>query len=432
MLVNIVDDINQLFYARVFPMRKNGFTLLEMIITLAIMGVAMMSVIKYKERGVDEARRQLISNAIFSEINGLLTFVAEEKVLAIVAGKEKEITNPLYGSAIEKPYTNRTSNRGLNDALSTQHNEFIDWGAGSNIRKFFTRNTCVATGTGAKYNFVNDYIPCAEPAILANSDLRINRIDFVGANAHIGSKIQRVDFILDFDKLGNGSTYYFANYLNNLEAAAEKYSISIMETNVIEKAGNTSATWRLVKVAGKAVTLTNLAENLSALDRTKNYGIRLSVNPNIGKFLRTDGRVGTDKLCWNIDRKMSGPCLIADDSGNSLVLKKGSATTHSGPALCWDLNTKTNKLCLSQEPGKDKEGKEATLLELKDTAGQRATLLANVLVEDSSIVSPKTKILRTIPSTAYASFSNSTENFLVIPNPGGYVGNVTAEEGESN
>ncbi|HAL9766327.1 TPA: prepilin-type N-terminal cleavage/methylation domain-containing protein, partial [Escherichia coli] len=41
-------------------MKMRGFTLLEMIITLAIMGVGMISVIKYKEKEADEARRQII------------------------------------------------------------------------------------------------------------------------------------------------------------------------------------------------------------------------------------------------------------------------------------------------------------------------------------------------------------------------------------
>ncbi|WP_140438788.1 type II secretion system protein, partial [Escherichia coli] len=61
-------------------MKMRGFTLLEMIITLAIMGVGMISVIKYKEKEADEARRQIISDALISEVAGIVDFVAEEQI----------------------------------------------------------------------------------------------------------------------------------------------------------------------------------------------------------------------------------------------------------------------------------------------------------------------------------------------------------------
>ncbi|EMF1442865.1 type II secretion system protein, partial [Escherichia coli] len=100
-------------------MRIRGFTLLEMIVTLAIMGVAMISVIKYKEKEADESRRQIISDALLSEISGLIDFVAQEEISIIENGVEKEIVNPLYDSTAGKPYINRTNNKDLNDALST-------------------------------------------------------------------------------------------------------------------------------------------------------------------------------------------------------------------------------------------------------------------------------------------------------------------------
>lgn len=65
----------------------------------------------------------------------------------------------------------------------------------------------------------------------------------------------------------------------------------------------------------------------------------MSIDPNLGKFLRADGRIGADKLCWNIDSKMSGPCLAADNSGNNLVLTKGKGASNNEPGICWDLET---------------------------------------------------------------------------------------------
>ncbi|EGJ6525029.1 prepilin-type N-terminal cleavage/methylation domain-containing protein, partial [Escherichia coli] len=77
-------------------MKMKGFTLLEMIITLAIMGVAMISVIKYKEKEANEARRQIVSNALVTEISGMLKFITEERITVIQNDEEVEIINPLY------------------------------------------------------------------------------------------------------------------------------------------------------------------------------------------------------------------------------------------------------------------------------------------------------------------------------------------------
>ncbi|EHH8701386.1 prepilin-type N-terminal cleavage/methylation domain-containing protein, partial [Escherichia coli] len=151
-------------------MKMRGFTLLEMIITLAIMGVGMISVIKYKEKEADEARRQIISDALISEVAGIVDFVAEEQISVVENNKEKEITNPLYDQTAGVPYINRTNNKDLNAAMSANATELIDWSAGNNTRIHFTRKYCISTGTQGKYEFSKDYIPCNEPAVLANSD----------------------------------------------------------------------------------------------------------------------------------------------------------------------------------------------------------------------------------------------------------------------
>ncbi|EKF2850361.1 type 4b pilus CFA/III minor pilin CofB [Escherichia coli] len=410
-------------------MKMKGFTLLEMIVTLAVMGVAMLSVIKYKEKEADEARRQIVSNALISEIAGIVDFVAEEQITVIEQGIEKEITNPLYEQSSGIPYINRTTNKDLNSTMSTNASEFINWGAGTSTRIFFTRKYCISTGTQGNYEFSKDYIPCEEPAILSNSDLKIDRIDFVATDNTVGSAIERVDFILTFDKSNANESFYFSNYVSSLEKAAEQHSISFKDIYVVERNSSGAAGWRLTTISGKPLTFSGLSKNIGSLDKTKNYGLRLSIDPNLGKFLRADGRVGADKLCWNIDNKMSGPCLAADDSGNNLVLTKGKGAKSNEPGLCWDLNTGTSKLCLTQIEGKDNNDKDASLIKLKDDNGNPATMLANILVEEKSMTDSTKKELRTIPNTIYAAFSNSNESDLVITNPGNYIGNVTSEKG---
>ncbi|MCE0533536.1 prepilin-type N-terminal cleavage/methylation domain-containing protein [Escherichia coli] len=408
-------------------MKMKGFTLLEMIITLAIMGVAMLSVIKYKEKEANEARRQIVSNALVTEISGMLKFVTEERIMVVQDGEEVEIINPLYSGESKKPYTSRVANKDLNEDMSSKSDEIIDW---REARKYFIRKTCKNTGGQSEYEFTTDYIPCNEPSVLNNSDLRIERIDFVGKDDSVGSAIERVDFVLYFDKTSDSETFHFTNYIKNLEKAAEDHSIIFKDMHIVERSSQSVSGWSLTKVDNEPLILGKLPENLGKLVKTKTYGLRISIDPNSGVFLRADGRVGADKLCWNIDSKMAGPCLTADDTGNNIVLTSGLKAEKKEPGICWDMENGTSKLCLTQVAGKGSNDEDKSLLKLKDNEGNPATLLANVIVEESSMEENNNKkIYRTIPNTIYRAFGNSDDGDIVINTPGDYVSDVTSERG---
>ncbi|EMD9635400.1 prepilin-type N-terminal cleavage/methylation domain-containing protein, partial [Escherichia coli] len=410
-------------------MKMKGFTLLEMIITLAIMGVAMLSVIKYKEKEANEARRQIVSNALVTEISGMLTFVTEERIMVVQDGEEVEIINPLYSGESKKPYINRVTNKDLNEDMSSKTENIINW---REDRKYFTRKTCKNTGGQSEYEFTTDYIPCNDPSVLNNSELRLERIDFVGKDESIGSAIERVDFVLYFDKTSDSETFHFTNYIKHLERAAEDHSIIFKDIHIVERGRDQSISdWSLTKVGNEILTLGKLPENLDKRVKTKNYGLRISIDPNSGVFLRADGRVGTDKLCWNIDSKMAGPCLTADNTGNNLVLTSGLKAEKKEPGICWDMENGTSKLCLTQVAGKDSNNEDQSLLKLNDSEGNPATLLANVIVEEPSMDegNDNKKIYRTIPNTIYRAFGNSDREELVINDPGNYGVDVTSEKG---
>lgn len=408
-------------------MKMKGFTLLEMIITLAIMGVAMISVVKYKEKEANEARRQIVSNALVTEISGMLTFVTEERIMVVQDGEEVEIINPLYSGESKKPYINRVTNKHLNEDMSSKTEDIINW---REDRKYFTRKTCKNTGGQSEYEFTTDYIPCNEPSVLNNSELRLERIDFVGKDDSVGSAIERVDFVLYFDKTSDSETFHFTNYIKHLEKAAEDHSIIFKDMHIVERSSQSVSSWALTKVDNEPLILGKLPENLGKLVKTKNYGLRISIDPNSGVFLRADGRVGTDKLCWNIDSKMAGPCLTADDTGNNLVLTSGLKAEKKEPGICWDMENGTSKLCLTQVAGKDSNDEAKSLLKLNDDDGNPATLLANVIVEESSMDEDNNKkIYRTIPNTIYRAFGNRDKGDIVINTPEDYVSDVTSERG---
>lgn len=411
-------------------MKMKGFTLLEMIITLAIMGVAMLSVIKYKEKEANEARRQIVSNALVTEISGMLKFVTEERITVVQNDEEVEIINPLYNSGgVKEPYTNRATNKDLNDNMSSKTDDIINW---REDRKHFTRKTCKSTvGQSSEYEFTTDYISCDEPSVLNNSDLRIERIDFVGKDESVGSAIERVDFVLYFDKTSDSETFHFTKYIKHLEKAAEDHSIIFKDMHIVERSRAQSVSgWSLTKVDNETLTLSKLPESLGKLNKENTYGLRISIDPNSGVFLRADGRVGADKLCWNIDSKMAGPCLTADNTGNNLVLTSGLKAENKEPGICWDMENGTSKLCLTQVAGKDSNDEAKSLLKLNDSEGNPATLLANVIVEESSMDEDNNKkIYRTIPNTIYRAFGNRNKDDIVIPVPDGYVSDVTSERG---
>ncbi|EKQ3308827.1 prepilin-type cleavage/methylation domain-containing protein, partial [Escherichia coli] len=233
-----------------------------------------------------------------------------------------------------------------------------------------------------------------------------------------------------FDKISDSETFHFTNYIKYLEKAAEDHSIIFKDMHIVERSSQSVNGWSLTKVDNEPLTLGKLPENLDKLVKTKIYGLRISIDPNSGVFLRADGRVGTDKLCWNIDSKMAGPCLTADDTGNNLVLTSGLKAEKKEPGICWDMENGTSKLCLTQVAGKDANDEDKSLLKLNDDDGNPATLLANVIVEESSMDEDNNqKIYRTIPNTIYRAFGNRDKGDIVINTPEDYVSNVTSERG---
>ncbi|EPD1442807.1 prepilin-type cleavage/methylation domain-containing protein, partial [Escherichia coli] len=128
--------------------------------------------------------------------------------------------------------------------------------------------------------------------------------------------------------------------------------------------------------------------------------------------------------------KMAGPCLTADDTGNNIVLTSGLKAEKKEPGICWDMENGTSKLCLTQVAGKGSNDEDKSLLKLKDSEGNPATLLANVIVEESSMEENNNKkIYRTIPNTIYRAFGNSDDGDIVINTPEDYVSDVTSERG---
>lgn len=108
-----------------YQVRKgnSGFSLLEVIIVLALIGMMLVMLANYKKKQIDEAGRQITANAIVQEMYGFLKFVNEDEVA--MDNSAKPLTNPLYTKdksnidSYKDVYYKRVSNTGLLDSLST-------------------------------------------------------------------------------------------------------------------------------------------------------------------------------------------------------------------------------------------------------------------------------------------------------------------------
>ena len=126
-----------------YQVRKgnSGFSLLEVIIVLALIGMMLVMLANYKKKQIDEAGRQITANAIVQEMYGFLKFVNEDEVA--MDNSAKPLTNPLYTKdksnidSYKDVYYKRVSNTGLLDSLSTT--DYLSWKGTDSKRKYFTR-----------------------------------------------------------------------------------------------------------------------------------------------------------------------------------------------------------------------------------------------------------------------------------------------------
>ncbi|WJD49603.1 prepilin-type N-terminal cleavage/methylation domain-containing protein, partial [Enterobacter sp. PGRG2] len=74
-----------------------GVTLLEMIIVLAVIGVALIMLANYKRKEAQQTHQQVIAEMIVRDISGVLKFTAQTK-LDILDSSNNPATkdNPLY------------------------------------------------------------------------------------------------------------------------------------------------------------------------------------------------------------------------------------------------------------------------------------------------------------------------------------------------
>ncbi|WP_370619532.1 Tfp pilus assembly protein FimT/FimU [Citrobacter meridianamericanus] len=397
-----------------------GYSLLEVIIVLAIIGGIMMGIAGYMKKQVETVARQSTTDALATEIAGMVKFVHEDEIY--LDAQTAPIKNPLYDIASIATYSARTGNTQITDDVATSG--FYKWDVTNSERGYFRDARCAGDGaTASAFRFVSEYIPCKVDSVLHSQEFRLERVDLVG-NATTRS-IERIDFFVAYYPGVSTDNLFLETYINEIETSFKNKKLTYSKALLIErrKSEPDKTKWSLMRSnTTTPVERISLGQMANSLDKFRNnnatdYGIRFSFIVGDGQYLKSDGSVGADKLCWNAQTKMSGPCLHSTpDNDNQLLLSTATANTNTAASLCWDQKTGTSRICIS--PNANNTG-----LQIRDETttpgapGETATLMANVVVKDQN------GELTTIPKVSYLSFKGNGPD---IVQGAGYSGNITS------
>lgn len=403
---------------------NKGFTLLEMIVVMGIMGAILATFTVYKRKQMEELGREHLASMIVRDIYGLLEFVNEDDIRL---EDDTFIPNPLYDAENKslsetdtraKAYVSRTSND-IDDDLSLDNdNSYLQWD-NDQSRGYYTSKSCGKSSSVkvAKEDFFEDYLNCEQQKNKDDYPLMLERVDLVGDSGAL--LIRRVDFFVRFDSGSLASKdldkFNMGNYSSAFSKAFSHYGLSYSRADVVYRnSGAASAArntngygngWALLKNSeGKVLSYDNFTKNMESFRDKQQLGIRFSFDAGVGKYLKSDGSVGADALCWNSTTSTMTHCLKVDDDSKGRNDEDG----------VMHLTAKTT------DPA-DKDGLVT------------GTLMANVVFEGEVFNSQTGKFeqaLMTNPVITYESFGNTkASNSVVIDDPESYSADVADEPG---
>lgn len=421
--------------------RNSGFSLLEVIIVLALIGMMLVMLASYKKKQAEELRNEINANALVQEMYGLLKFVNEDEV-ALDNSTTPEI-NPLYIkgqgaiAAYADVFDKRVKNSDLLDQMQTD--DYLSWSGKDSKRQYFTNKKCDGSGNDptngqVKRNFDDDYILCKLPDIALKGKMQFDRIDLVGSTTE-PLAINRVDFVVRYIPDAKGEELHFEKLKPAFDQALSHYKISYKQAALLRRStGSSNKSWQVILLKQNNTTSViefgSVVSHTADLTNSKNeeYAIRFSFEMGIGKNTKSDGSVGVDKQCWNINSQMTGPCIAAEDA-DKLSIYSGTGSTSHTPGLCWDSKSSKSLPCLSVAEGQgvNKDDQVMRLTTEKNNQTVTGTLMANIIVENTGNLDAKGQPeLLTIPVVEYRAFGN---DFTNGKKDNTYIGNVSTEPG---
>ena len=428
---------------RIYQVRKEneGFSLLEIIIVLALIGLFLTGLAHYKQKQLHQIAREQVANTLAKEIYGVMKFVNEDEVA--MSNSSSLMTNPLYTknkSAVRSykdVFYKRVKNTGLIDNLQTT--DYLTWSGSNSQRQYFTNRSCDGSGSDptsgeVDRHFEVDYIACKLSNLALTGNMQFDRIDLVGS-ATDPLAIDRIDFIVKFVPDVKGEEFYFENFKPEIDEALASYKFSYTQATVLRRnKGAAVSQWQQILVGSgsniRAIEFGTVSSNLSNLGTSQSYdyAIRFSFVTGVGKYPKADGSVGVNKQCWNINSQMTGPCIAAEDA-DKLSIYSGTGSTSHTPGLCWDSKSSKSLPCLSVAEGQgvNKDDQVMRLTTEKNNQTVTGTLMANIIVENTgNLDATGQPELLTIPVVEYRAFGN---DFTNGKKDNTYIGNVSTESG---
>lgn len=342
--------------------RDSGFSLLEIIIVMAIAGGLLTMYTRYVRKQADRTSQQNISSALVQEMKGVINFVRASEIVIKnnESNKTEEIANPLYNTDTpDADYQVRLSND-INDIDTGSEDEYYLWGDGSNAsqqqRYRFISSSCKTTPK-SNYAFEKEYLPCWMSGAAKNSVAHVDRVGFRGSDLESQqSSINQVDVIVEFGADGPDSLLDFARFQPALAQAFSDVGSVPSHAWVVHRESS-GADWQLVTKNNDGKTPVEFGSVASSIGSLSSY---------------TTGEFGV-RFTFDLN-----------DNDN------GTAASGSGGDMCWNSADSQVEMCYEQRTGTGAHGEDALLsLNMKDaknTHGDQklGTLQANLVMENTA------------------------------------------------
>ncbi|HDZ3711667.1 TPA: type II secretion system protein [Vibrio cholerae] len=394
---------------------STGFTLLEMLVVLAIIGSVSVVMVRQHQRDAEAAVIRATADAMADEMLDLAR-LAQKTELKLTNGSKQN--NPMYSASnSSSPQAKRANNFAIESAFDV--NQLYNWKSATEGRVLFTEYRCKTNGSQVGLpNLSEEYLSCTLPK-LADNNFQLNYVGIVGTHDHI----QRIDYYWEYMPDSSDKNRYakLLNYVDSIEKAFSKKQASVPRLTLIKKEANENWSFALTGTGagnnqnkpifindGSSDAMGHLLWSAGqSFNATRKYGIRISVDIWSGEYLKADGSVRTEKLCWNAQTGQQGPCFYTASTADTTAIELRSDGNDRTTSLCWSAGSNKPTLCLKNE-GND----NSRFLELKqkDGNGQESTgtLVANVINRQKLMGNNKI-VYSTNPIVSYEVFNNSRQ-----------------------
>lgn len=343
-----------------YQRKDGGFSLLEIIIVLAIIGGILVVYTQYARKQALRATQQALSAALVQEMKGVINFVREDEIAVSdePSGITKDIDNPLCSTdAKDQQYRVRLSNK-INDIDTGNENQYYLWGEGNNAarqqRYLFISHDCKTT-LKSEYTFVKEYLSCLMSRSAQNPAMTIERIGFRGdPSSPSDPDIFQIDVIATFVPDTTNDKLSFASYYPMLSKALSDSNIVPTHAWVVHRTSS-AAHWQIVTKKNDGKTPIEFGSVGSEIESFSTY---------------TSGQFGV-RLTFDMN----------DNSGGS---------AGGGADTCWNYKESQVTLCYDKAPGTGAHGEEQILaLNMTDTTNARGdqmagTLKSNLVMENTA------------------------------------------------